>query len=1748
MVASDSSLPDRDGRPVSHRIEAVRQPFSRPPHRRLACPGPYSRLEPRLALATVEVIAAGTTGAEAVDLLIAGQIVHSWTGVGNGAGQGDFVTLSHTTAGPVSAADVRLAFTNDLYDPASGIDRNLRIDAVRIDGVRYETEAASVWSTGTWKAADGIVPGFRESEFLHSGGEFQFAAGPDNSGSELRLRAWGDEAAETMELRVNGVAVASFHVTAAPVEYIWRANGTVNAGQVEVAFVNDQYDPANLIDRNLHVDWLQVDGLTLQTESPTTWSTGTWLPADGIQPGYRQSETLHSIGEFRFGLAPQFGAIRLENNVIRIHESAGQTPVTFVRTGGSDGEVSVAWRTVAISATAGADFTAASGRVTFLPGQTSRTLFVTIANDALAEPDEQFSVTIDNALGGATLLSPRTATIIIEDNDAVRASGTGLLGEYYDDATLVTRFSSRVDPNVNFNWGSGAPVAGMGVNTFSVRWTGRIEATSTATWTFRTVTDDGVRLWVDGRLLIDRWRNQTATAYTATISLERARLYDIRLEYFDNTGSASAALQWSSPGQTLQVIPKSQLHPAAPPGSGPGSELRTENLFTGLDGPTAIDFSADGRNLYIAEFRGAVRIVRDGVLSPQPLLDISDHVNGIRGLVDIAVHPDLASHPYLYLTYTYDPPEVFGQAAGSLAGPDGRGNRAGRMTRVTLDATTGFTAVVPGSETVLVGTNSTWPNFNAFVDSTVDFSEPPAGVLPGGGNLRDFVATDTDGHFIDSVEFGPDGMLYVSVGDGASYNQVDPRAARVQDIDNLSGKIMRIDPLTGLGLADNPFFDGDPGSNRSRVWQYGLRNPYRFTFDPLAGRSYVGDVGWSQWEEVDSAGPGANFGWPWYEGGDGANQRTIGYQDLPAAQAFYAGGTPVTPSLFGLNHAATGIDAIIMGDFVEGGAWPAQYEGNLFYGELASGIIHNVRLNADGTVAETGTFATGHHYVIQMVCGPDGNLYFVDLDDNTVGRWVFSGNDQAAQASSSVATGAPVSLFSPPISAGSGVVVAVVDSGLNTSLPEFAGRLWQNPAEIAGDGVDNDGNGLVDDVHGYDFVADTGELSDPAGHGTVIASLIAGNSSGQARSSWLMPLRVLDEQGNGTAADVARAIRYAVDSGADIVCLALAVEDAPALREAADYAALRGVLLVVASGKDGHAQPSGIASLSGSLPNVISVGALDADGVRLPESHRVGQSGAIQLDAPGVAFAVSTDGTRRTWRGASIAAAVASGAAARSLSSNPGLDARQLREVLVATASRPGSASDSSGVLKADAAAALAGHLREVLLLEEGTRLTVHATEVDDRVSWSPGDRRVWINGVGFDLGDPATWTHLVIDGKAGTDSIVLAGSVNGDEYGLLRPGHVSLTTADWFVRGTGFEQMAIAAGDGNCVVDLYDSAGNDALTLLGGGLTLEAGAHYLKASHFRSSRVFASTGNDVAQMNASEAGERLLARPTFTRLVQGPVFTQVNGFDVVSADMRGGFDQVIFEGSWRPESLVLGPDAGQFQGDGFLVNVIGLEQTTSYGHGGVDLAELNGGPQRDVVNAKVLNTLLTGPGYDHRLYAFEQTRISGGDGGSDQLTLHGTALDEQLLVQPGLVRFSGAGWALEAAGFASTLAWSNGGDDTAGFEGSLADDWFWANPDQAILRDPASLATARGFRSVAFDGKGGDDVAVLVDGLGEDRLTLRRGESTLQSAAWQATVRHSARVRARSLVDLPPDVLVFADSQLDYAFEQLGDWTPAPA
>ena len=143
------------------------------------------------------------------------------------------------------------------------------------------------------------------------------------------------------------------------------------------------------------------------------------------------------------------------------------------------------------------------------------------------------------------------------------ASDGGLRGTYFSDVQLQSAAFTRVDRTVDFNWGTGSPSDLLSADRFGVRWEGTVLSGRTGTYTFYAGGNDGVRLYVDGRLLIDQFAVGSAAAeHVGTILLEGGRWYDITLDYFENTGGASARLSWSGPGQAKQVVPAGRLLPA----------------------------------------------------------------------------------------------------------------------------------------------------------------------------------------------------------------------------------------------------------------------------------------------------------------------------------------------------------------------------------------------------------------------------------------------------------------------------------------------------------------------------------------------------------------------------------------------------------------------------------------------------------------------------------------------------------------------------------------------------------------------------------------------------------------------------------------------------------------------------------------------------------------------------------------------------------------------------------------------------------------------------------------------------------------------------------------------------------------------------------------------------------------------------------------------------------------------------------
>jgi glucose/arabinose dehydrogenase len=344
-----------------------------------------------------------------------------------------------------------------------------------------------------------------------------------------------------------------------------------------------------------------------------------------------------------------------------------------------------------------------------------------------------------------------------------------------------------------------------------------------------------------------------------------------------------------------------------------------------------------------AERDGIVKVFNNGQLLEKPFIDISAQVNKStqRGLLGLAVHPEFPENPYIYLAFSYDPPDVEPDLADV--------GRVTRLVRVTADPDTNYTTAIPGSEVILLETPPV-NNFHAAGDGS------PVGSPASLGN-----------------------------------------AESLQRIDSPLGKMLRIDPITGEGYANNPFYDGDVNSIQSKIYNYGLRNPWRFALHPETGEPFIGDVGWTDWEEIDT-GKGVNFGWPLYEGGNGVSLKTKAIANDPLYDDIYDRISEVTAPIYARSHEEAG-NAIVVGDFYTGNNYPELYQGALFFTDYYSSTVNAVLFDEQGNVDSISPVMENDRErgTTQISMGPDSNLYFSDLETGEISRWVFDNSEQLVE-------------------------------------------------------------------------------------------------------------------------------------------------------------------------------------------------------------------------------------------------------------------------------------------------------------------------------------------------------------------------------------------------------------------------------------------------------------------------------------------------------------------------------------------------------------------------------------------------------------------------------------------------------------------------------------------------------------------------------------------------------------------------------
>lgn len=444
-------------------------------------------------------------------------------------------------------------------------------------------------------------------------------------------------------------------------------------------------------------------------------------------------------------------------------------------------------------------------------------------------------------------------------------------------------------------------------------------------------------------------------------------------------------------------------------------------VFSGLTMPTVVRFSPDGR-VFVAEKSGLIKVFSNlSDTTPTVFHDLRTNVHNFwdRGLLGLALHPNFPTVPEVYVLYTYDKDPnnaqfprwgtVGGTSDGCPNPPGATSNGcvvSGRLSR--LKAPSSVSDVSDGSELVLIeGWGQQYPS-----------------------------------HSVGALQFGPDGALYASGGDGAGftfsdYGQFgiplnplgDPPAGiggtqtpptseggatrsqslrRVSGPALLNGTIIRVDPGSGLGRSDNPLF-GNPDANARRIVGYGFRNPFRFTLRPGTTELWVADVGWNAWEEINRipnplASSVRNFGWPCYEGPNHEN----GYDalDLNICETLYAQAGGHSTPYFAYEHTEavvandtctnSGSSAITGLAFNEGSNYPATYQGALFFADYSRNCIWAMFAGAGGLPdpANRATFVADAASPVNLQIGPGGDLFYVDFAGGTIRRIGYTSGNQ----------------------------------------------------------------------------------------------------------------------------------------------------------------------------------------------------------------------------------------------------------------------------------------------------------------------------------------------------------------------------------------------------------------------------------------------------------------------------------------------------------------------------------------------------------------------------------------------------------------------------------------------------------------------------------------------------------------------------------------------------------------------------------
>jgi glucose/arabinose dehydrogenase/regulation of enolase protein 1 (concanavalin A-like superfamily) len=643
-------------------------------------------------------------------------------------------------------------------------------------------------------------------------------------------------------------------------------------------------------------------------------------------------------------------------------------------------------------------------------------------------------------------------TITVTSNDP-----RGLEGRYFPTMTLSGTPVLRMDATVDFDWGGGPPLAGIGADAFSVRWTGRVQPSVSGDYIFTTESDDGVRLRINGVLVINQWIDQGPTLWSsAPIPLIAGQFYDVEMEYYENGGGAVARLSWQGPGFARQIIPNALLYPPTAGNRPPRAPLVNEPAAEGqLVNPADAHMEATA---FSDPNPGDIHLATDWeiwTVSPLQRVWITAGVTGVERLHthlgDGTFENSHAGRLELLYDTNYQLRVRFRDSSGHAATEwGGYGVRNFRTTSVTdpIPGAPGWNVRQPDYKVEQVAgglqlpvniafANNPGPNPGDLLcyvtelygtikaitrDGTVsDYATGllnfnPTGNFPGSGEqgltgiavhpatgdvyaamlyssqngvegvphypkVMRFQSTnggrtassqstildmsgETQGqsHQVSNLTIGPDGFLYLHMGDGFD-------STTGQNLASYRGKILRF-TTTGAAVPANPFYNAADGiTARDYVFSYGLRNPFGGAWRAADGAHYFVENGPSV-DRIAKSVSGRNYLW---DGSDASMSNFAIYNWNPASGPVNMAFTQ-TSTFGGSGFPAGKMDHLWISE--SGATWASGPQTN---GKRISGFVLDAAGNRiSGPTPLVEYNSTGKASVVALTAGPDG-LYFSDF-------------------------------------------------------------------------------------------------------------------------------------------------------------------------------------------------------------------------------------------------------------------------------------------------------------------------------------------------------------------------------------------------------------------------------------------------------------------------------------------------------------------------------------------------------------------------------------------------------------------------------------------------------------------------------------------------------------------------------------------------------------------------------------------------